>query len=260
MSEQVLEQTEKKSLKSPALAVRFSQPKYGMFGIPEIAGLALSGLFVLLVIISYFYFLLPAQSRLKNLNDEKLQLQNSIKNLGDTVNKNQTVEQNIADINDSVVKFERNHLRQPSTGKMSLYEELNEAIRRNGLRNTDGPTYTALDAIDPDAPKSQTTKAGIAKFQSLFPGINVTVTVEGSYANQRRFIREIEANNQFVIINAVQLEGQEKADSAAEIDNSGGMKGNPMTPQSAGQTKSSIYVSLRLEMAVYFQRNAGIQE
>lgn len=259
MSEQVIEQTKKKSLKSPALIARVAQPKYGMFGIPEIAGLAFGGLMILFVIIAYLYSLMPAQTRLKNLNDEHAQLKSSITNLKNTVGTNNTAEQRVADINQSVVNFERDYLRQPSTGKMSLYEELNDAIRRNGLRNTDGPTYTALDAIDPNAPKSQTNKAGIAKFQSLFPGINVTVTVEGSYANQRRFIKEIEANKQFVIINTIQLEGQKKSDSTG-ADNPVAMQGNPMSPQSSGQNKSGIFVSLRLEMAVYFQRNAGSQE
>lgn len=255
MSEQVLEQSENKALQSPSPLIRNAQPKQGMFGIPEIIGLAFSGLFVLFAIVSYFYFLLPAQTRLKNLQDERVQLDNSIKNAKKVVNENETAEQSIERINNSVINFERVNLRQRQIGKMTLYEELNEAIRRNNLRNTDGPTYTALDALDPNSPKSQANKAGIARWQSLFPGINIAVTVEGSYKNLRRFIKDVEANSQFVIVNAVQLEGQAKANtSAANLDP---VTGNQTGQQSGEQNNSGINVSLRLDMVVYFQRGSS---
>lgn len=260
MKEEVLEQNENKALKIPPPVARKAQPKQGMFGIPEIIALAFSGLLVLSVVASYFYFLLPAQLRLKTLNDEKTQLEKSIKPLLTKVDDDKTLQQNITDIVDSVATFERSHLRQRTTGSMSLYQELNEAIRRNGLINTDGPTYTALDPINPNAPKSQTNKAGIARWQSLFPGLNISVTVEGSYTNLRHFIRDIEANGQFVIVNAVQLEGQDKSNSSEEA-NPDVIKGNPTMPsQPSGQRKSGSTVSLRLDMAIYFQRNIHASE
>jgi Tfp pilus assembly protein PilO len=260
MSEEVLEQNENKSVKIPPPAVRKAQPKQGMFGIPEIIALAFSGLLVLSVVVSYFYFLLPAQSRLKTLNDEKAQLEKSIKPLQGKVDEDKDIQQNIGDIVESVANFERSHLRQRSTGRMSLYQELNEAIRRNGLINTDGPTYTALDPIDPNAPKTQANKAGIARWQSLFPGISISVTVEGSYANLRRFIRDTEANSQFVIVNAVQLEGQDKSGSSEEA-NPNVFSGNPTMPsQPSGQKKPGSIVSLRLDMAIYFQRGVQASE
>lgn len=255
MSEQVLEQSENKALQSRSPLISNAQPKQGMFGIPEIIGFVFSGLFVLVAIISYFYFLLPAQTRLKNLQDERGQLVKGIENLKKIVNENETAEQSIARINDSVINFERVSLRQRQIGKMALYTELNDAIRRNNLRNTDGPTYTALDALDPNSPKSQANKAGIARWQSLFPGINIAVTVEGSYMNLRRFIKDVEANSQFVIINAVQIEGQAKANtSAANLDP---LTGNQTMAQSGEQNNSGINVSLRLDMVVYFQRSAS---
>lgn len=256
MSEQVLEH-ENKALQARATATRKAQPKQDMFGIPELVGLAFAGLLVFLVIISYLYFLMPANSRLKRLQDEKVELERGIKTLGSVVDINRTNEEIVKEKNESVVNFERNHLRQYQVGRMSLYQELNQTMLRNGLRNTDGPTYTALEPIDPNATRSQANKAGIARWQSLFPGINVTVTVEGSYMNLRRFIRDIESNGQFVIINAVQLEGQANSD-APIIDNVDPMTGNPKTPQPTEQGKHGSNVSLRLDMAIYFQRgNSG---
>ena len=62
---------------------------------------------------------------------------------------------------------------------------------------------------------------GRTKFQSLFPGVYVTMTVEGSYQNLRRFIRELETGNQFVVISAVEFQPSEtenkQNDSSANI-------------------------------------------
>ena len=57
--------------------------------------------------------------------------------------------------------------------------------------------------------KPKKTAAG-RKFQSIFPGVYVTTTIEGSYQNLRRFIREIETSEQFIVISAVELEPAEK--------------------------------------------------
>ncbi len=252
MSEQVLEQNEKKVLY--ATPVRRVQPKTGMIGIPEIVGLILSGLLIFLATLSYFYFLMPANARLKRAKDEKITLDKSIENLKKSVNDKESTAIQIAARQNSIINFERNALRQQKLGQMSLYEELNQAIHRNALRNTDGPTYTALDPLDPNAPKTQANKGGIARFQSLFPGVSVSVTVEGSYINLRRFIRDVEASGQFVIINAVQLEGQEKSGNET-ASNPDDRMDNPNAPS---QKKSSV--SLRLDMAVYFQREASAGE
>jgi hypothetical protein len=62
----------------------------------------------------------------------------------------------------------------------------------------------------------------------------------------RRFVRDIEASRQFVIINAVELEGV--TDTAAARAASTG---------EAGSSPQSLVVSLRLDMAAYFRRAAS---
>ena len=70
------------------------------------------------------------------------------------------------------------------------------------------------------------------------------MTVEGPYQNLRRFVRDIEANRQFVIINSVELERATETNAPPPVE------GDP-----AGGTVGAL-VSLRLEMATYFQRGA----
>jgi Tfp pilus assembly protein PilO len=124
---------------------------------------------------------------------------------------------------------------------MELYEELNQLIVKNGVRNTSGPAYTSLD---PSGTKSTSGKNVATKWQSFYPGIAVMVTVEGQYQDVRRFIRDIERSKQFVVINEVELQraSQNNAPASAEESGSG--------------SRGSL-VSLQLNMATYFQRESA---
>jgi Tfp pilus assembly protein PilO len=217
-----------------------------MLGVPEIAGLAASAVMLLAVVFAYFYFYTPARSRLTGLGNERERLQQSLResmvNVDASKDKQTTVEQ----INQSLEDFETQRLAQRNTGRMALYDELNNLMRRNTLRNTSGPTYMTLEPLGSSkAATTAATRPANAKWQSVFPGIGVTVTVEGQYQNLRRFVRDIEASGQFIVINAVELQGVTDA-SGPSVSPDG-------TPAPARQT----LVSLRLDMATYFRREAA---
>ena len=212
-------------------------------GPAELIALAGSGLLVLLVIVSYFYFLAPARSRLEALKLERSRLQSQLLNSQQVVRQGQTTEATVQSITQSLEGFENNRLVSSISGRMGLYDSLNQMIRKNALRNTSGPTYTPLD---PAGQKSSTTgaKSASAKWQSLYPGIAISVTVEGPYQNLRRFIRDLETTKQFIIINGVELESATETNAAPPSED--GTSANP---------RASL-VSLRLELATYFRRTA----
>ena len=72
----------------------------------------------------------------------------------------------------------------------------------------------------------------------------ISVTVEGPYQNLRRFVRELETNTQLIIINSVELEQSTETNRL------------PSTEGEAANAPRAIPVSLRLEMATYFQRGS----
>jgi len=213
-----------------------------VLGPAEIIGLAGSALVLLLVIGGYLYFLVPARSRLAERELERSRLQTQLRISKDAVSEGQSTEARVEDITQSLDNFE-GKLVGVNSGRMSLYDSLNSLIRKNGLRNTSGPTYTPLEPTGSKAGATGT-RAANTKWQSIYPGIAISVTVEGQYQNLRRFIQDIETNRQFVIINSVELERATETNSlpAAEGESAGG-------PRAA-------LVSLRLEMATYFQRGA----
>jgi Tfp pilus assembly protein PilO len=233
-----------------------------MFGLPELAGFAFSLLLLITAVFAYLYFLVPADMRLAALQRERTLLQEQLRGAQEGVARNTDAQATVEEINLSVERFERNRLSSRDEGRMSLYNALNQMIRSNALRNTSGPTYIALDALNTTAPGSRANaaanKPGVAKWQSLFPGIGVSVTVEGQYANLRRFMRDLEASNQFIVINDIELEKATNTDGSAAAAAAAGAMGEgaavPGTqPRAAAR---GTLVSLRVDVAAYFRRDS----
>ena len=142
-----------------------------------------------------------------------------------------------------------------------MYSVLNNLIKSNGLRNTAGPSYSPLDPVGTKSqaqPTITAEKQSNAKWQSIYPGIAVSVTVEGPYQNVRHFVRDIEVSRQFLIINAVELERVTQSGATPDqpltspLAPPSGPRGSTPTRPPAGT--SGTLVSLRLDLATYFQR------
>ena len=88
---------------------------------------------------------------------------------------------------------------------MGLYDELNQLIRKNGLRNTSGPAYTPLDPVGAKT-TTASSKSASTKWQSVYPGIGVTLTVEASIKTSGDLLATSRQARQFIIINSIELE------------------------------------------------------
>jgi hypothetical protein len=232
------------------ISVRLDQLKKSrqrkVLGVAEIAGLAGAAALLLLTLVAYFYFLAPSYSKLESLQRERSRLQTQLRVAQEGYQHNADTKSTVATINASLENFETGRLAARGVGRMALYTELNQLIRRNGLRNTAGPTYSVLASLGTKGQQNSrsTETGGNAKWQSIYPGIGVSVTVEGSYQSLRHFLREIETSRQFLIINAVELESGTETNALPAGD------GEP------GKVTQRAPISLRLEMATYFQRGA----
>ena len=268
-------------MQGPAVAerrqIRFDQLKraraLSAIGLPELIALAGAALIALITVFAYFYFYLPAHSRLTSTEQERAQLQNQLRTAEKLFDKTKTASESVDEMNASVKDFEGNWLAVSGPGRLSLYTELNNLIRSNGLRNTAGPSYVPLEPAGFKA-KGQAIdnaeKQGIAKWQSIYPGILVSVTVEGPYQSVRHFVRDIEMSRHFLIINAVELEGVRDSGAAQDLPTPvpvarslgtpprgattrpGMTTATPIVPPTAGSRGSQV--SLRLDLATYFQR------
>src|SRR5262245_25430806 len=256
--------SQERPMQSPAFTARRPQldfarirktPGFSLIGLPELIGLVGAALIALLTIFAYFYFYLPAQSRLTSAQLERERLQAVLRSSEKGLETNKTVSERVNEITASMKDFEANYLSAPATGRLSLYTTLNDLIKSNGLRNTAGPRYSPLETIGTKSQVNVTAtaeKQSHAKWQTIYPGIEVSITVEGPYQRVRHFVHDIETSRQFLIINEVELEGVTQSGVAAEMAPVVPGRPSAVVPTPGGK---GALVSLRLEMATYFRRS-----
>ncbi|MBA4186131.1 MAG: hypothetical protein H0X49_19315 [Acidobacteria bacterium] len=250
----------------------------GMWGPTEIATVGLGMLAILTTILLFVFLVLPAKKELEANKLERDRIETELTSAKRKYGDITDTETQVAKLLGSVNDFETRFLRNPLLDKTSLYQRINGLISAYGLVNTTGPDYAPLEISDDRKGQETESERGRAKFQSLFPGVYVTTTIEGSYQNLRRFIREIETSEQFVVISAIELEPAENEEennpttiaTQASINqvqinpmNPGEVAQNPTFTQTVplnqqpkivrGKTHGET-VSLRLEMAAYFRR------
>ena len=252
----------------------------GMWGVPEITAVAISAMAVLAVLAVYVFFVIPSNRELAKNQSEadrlEAEMQSAVAKYGEISDTNTQVDKIVVSMDD----FETRFLPAASNGQAALYQRLNGLFGAYGLVNTTGPDYAPLETVDQNGAQQTEEEKGRSKFRSIYPGVYVTMTVEGTYHNLRRFIREIETGNEFVVISTVELapsdtqaEKKEPAQNPNPVQENPAMNPargapnprgmQPFNPSMSGQPQLSRrqpgkshgeIVSLHLEMAAYFRR------
>lgn len=246
-------------------------------------GILGAGLLALLAVAAlYLFVVVPADRELAKNRTETDRLDAELASAKAKYGDITSTTAQVAKLVQSVDDFETRFLPPASNGRTAIYQRLNGLIVAYGLTNTTGPDYQPLEALAIGERKADNdSEKGREKFRSLFPGVYVTMTVEGPYQNLRRFIREVETGNEFVIISSVELapsDNEQEKDAlkqqAAQAASAqpGAMTGQPLTMdqfksgmsappaapiQSSAKRQGKSHgevVALRMEMATYFRR------
>lgn len=205
---------------------------------PEIIALTAAGLLLLVAASAYFFLLVPERSRLAALENERAQLQAKLRASSEGVERNESTQASVDKIVTSLSEFETTALasRDPQT-TTAVIGELNEKTRRNNLARAQF-SFSHLDEFVPGQTPAQQAAARAAnasKRETVFPAIDISLTIEGTYANLRRFIRDIEQSRRFIVINGIQLENVSET----------------------GDSARAALVSLRLDMSAHFRRSGA---
>lgn len=228
----------------------------GMWGTPEIIAVAAGAFLILFASLMYVLFVVPADRDLARNKSETDRLDAELLSAKSKYGEITSTETQVNKLLASVDDFQTQYLPVAASGESALYQRLNSLIIGYGLINTTGPDYAPLETADINADRQSDEERGRAKFRSLFPGVYVTMTVEGPYQNLRRFIREIETGRDFIVVSAVEL---------APSDNEGqkpvakpvGAAIPPDQPMMMARPKGKVHgenVSLHIELAAYFRR------
>lgn len=265
----------------------------GMWGQTEIATVGVGLLAILTVILLFVFLVVPAKKELEANRTERDRLERELTTAKSRYGSITSTEEQVARLVSSVDDFETRFLPSATNGRTAVYQRINGLISAYGLTNTTGPDYAPLEIAAGGNGQASEEESGRAKFQSIFPGVYVTMTLEGSYQNLRRFIREVETSDQFVVVSAVELEPSENnekenqtADGATQTSaapvstpfvnpinpqlnqpqngqfGTGSVGAAPPQQTAAGRPRQQApkgkthgeTVSLRLEMAAYFRR------
>jgi len=177
----------------------------GMWGPLEITAVAAASLLLLAVSMVYFFWVIPSNRELASNRSEadrlEAELVSARSKYGQITNTQTKVEELVSSVDD----FETHSLPLPANGQSALYQRLNGLIAAYDLVNTTGPDYAPLETADQNGSQQTDEEKGRAKFRSLYPGVYVSTTLEGSYQNLRRFIRDIETGRDFIVISAIEL-------------------------------------------------------
>ncbi|HLL76365.1 MAG TPA: GspMb/PilO family protein [Pyrinomonadaceae bacterium] len=216
------------------------QHRTGMVGLPEVVALVAACALLAVAAASYFLLLVPARMSLANLETERSQLQTQIRTATENRDTRLSAGDRVSEIVRSLEQFETGALAPREASINSLYEELTEKPRRNGLARAQF-SFVHQDEQARNQQQQQAAAANLSgvarRRQNIFPSTDITLNIEGSYANARRFIRDLERSRRFVVINGIQLEGinETGADAAAR----------------------GALVTLRLDMSAYFRRGGA---
>ncbi|HEY0100615.1 MAG TPA: GspMb/PilO family protein [Pyrinomonadaceae bacterium] len=224
------------------LAGRRTTRPTGAIRLPEIIALSVAILLLLGAACAYFFLLVPERARLVALENERAQLQAKLRASTEGVERNESTQASVGKIVSSLNEFETSVLvaREPQTST-AVIAELNDKTRRHNLSRAQF-SFSHLDEFVPGQTNRQQSNrrsgagAGTeSKRESVFPTIDISLTIEGPYGNLRRFIRDIEQSRRFIVINGIQLEGVSDTGSAAR----------------------AALVSLRLDMSAHFRRSGA---
>ena len=221
-------------------------------GLPEVIALAASALLLVVALASYFLLLRPQRARLVALQTEQERLDRQLRDARSQGQVGETAQASVERILASIQKFEGEHLSANAAGSTTaVIEELNTLIHRHDLRISGGLTFTPFEVQTAGQQQQQRSATGVSKpIQNVFPGIGVSVSVEGSYLGLRRFIRDVEDDARFVVINAVELEGV--TDATARFTSP--IEGAETPGETPAPSARGTVVALRLDMAAYFRR------
>ncbi|MBI3651370.1 MAG: hypothetical protein HY231_10160 [Acidobacteria bacterium] len=143
----------------------------------------------------------------------------------------------------SLETFKSSRLRPLSVGRIALINDLNALAKKHSVQLTTG--------IDMSMDRAEAQLAGDKKgtkvvkkdsnLQSVFPNLKIRFTVAGDYAKLRGFISDLEANKQFITIEALNIQTIRESEG-------GGRKGRQAVVSG---------ISLAIELTAYFYPQNG---
>lgn len=144
----------------------------------------------------------------------------------------------VESVRQSLVEFEQKFLAPVETAQPAVVREVNRLARESGVDLSD-INFDHIEQIFLEGESAQ--GVGQTGGDSLYPGLEMSFTMEGSYADIHQFLLALERSRTFLIINSLDLKSVEQS----------GL-GRPSRGSRDAATNQVVAVGVKL--SVYYQR------
>lgn len=172
----------------------------------------LLALFILVAAISvvsslYNSVLVKNDQQLNQLRDESTALRTQIEQLRSTQNRKLMLVQNTNRVLGRLDEFENRFLKDITSGRLALVDEIHKLIRENNVELDTGISFKREEEKEEQGKRVRKKESDLS---SIYPSIEARFKLSGQYPNLRGFIRDIESSRLFMVIEAIDLDAAEK--------------------------------------------------
>ncbi|MBL8191894.1 MAG: hypothetical protein JNK38_28035 [Acidobacteria bacterium] len=210
----------------------------------EILALVLALVFAGAIVFYYFSKVQPLSSELSQLKAREAQIQLQIDKVNTDEKKRNEQAANAEAILASLKNFDL-YLKQDERGMTEIINEIDSLGQKHGVLTGDS-SYRVAEAeplADESGQPAQQKRDD--EDRKIYPSLGIDTNIIGEYPNLRRFLTDLERSKQFLIINAVNFQGESDAVRRA-AQKSGSQKLQL-------SSNDAVPVSLKIEMDTYFQ-------
>ena len=214
----------------------------------EILALVLALVFAGTMGFYYFSKVQPLSSELSTLQSREAEIRRQIEKSNTDEKKRNEQAANAESILASLKNFDV-YLKQDERGMTEILNEIDALGKKYGVLTGDS-SYRVAEAEPLEEESGQPGQPGQPKKRDdqevkIYPSLGIDTNIIGEYPNLRRFMADLERSRQFLIINAVNFQGESDAVRRA-TQKSGSQKLQLSSPD-------AIPVTLKIEMDTYFQ-------
>jgi hypothetical protein len=209
----------------------------------EIAALIGLVLLAACALVVYSFVILPDQVEFVQLSGQVSDNNTKIEELRGTITDPTTVIQQVDSVRTSLDEFRAGTLKARRAGRLAIVETVGRLTSATGVQLASAVAFTTTDPLAEAVEDNVRRREGESEIRA-FPSLAVDFSVAGNYDQLRRFISQLEASDQFVVIDSINL--------ATDRSNEGETQPGPRrAPQSGGGV-----VTLKIVMTAYFQPEA----
>lgn len=173
--------------------------------------LAIIVLVAAISIVSSIYnsVLIQNDKQLSSLRDESTALRAQIDELKSTQNRKLMLVQNTARVLGRLDEFDNRFLKDITSGRLALVDEIHKLIRENSVELDSGISFKREEEEE----QGKRVRKKEDDLSKVYPSIEARFKLSGTYANLRGFIKDMESSRLFMVIEAIDLDMAEKDES-----------------------------------------------